>query len=113
MPDSLKDTISHAVKPAVDYAKNLYAQGKALVQPIDKGTAQTLADKAKQVGDLKGTRQPPVQNQPAAQPNSYKKGGKVRKTGVAKVHKGERVLTKKQTKKFDKKGGLSKVLGGK
>ena len=34
---------------------------------------------------------------------SYKKGGKVKKTGLAMVHKGERVLTKKQTKKFDKR----------
>ena len=32
----------------------------------------------------------------------YKKGGKVKKTGLAKLHKGERVLNKKQTKKFDK-----------
>ena len=38
-----------------------------------------------------------------SKPGSYKKGGKVKKTGMAKVHKGERVLTKKQTKKFDAK----------
>ncbi len=29
----------------------------------------------------------------------FKRGGKVKKTGVAKVHKGERVLTAKQAKK--------------
>ncbi len=34
----------------------------------------------------------------------YKRGGKVKKTGLAKVHKGERVLTKKQAKKFKFKG---------
>jgi hypothetical protein len=34
--------------------------------------------------------------------HSYKKGGKVKKTGLAKLHKGERVLTKKQAKKYDK-----------
>lgn len=34
-----------------------------------------------------------------AKPSSYKKGGKVQKTGTAKVHKGEVVLTKKQAKK--------------
>lgn len=33
---------------------------------------------------------------------SYKKGGKVKKTGLAKVHKGERVLTKEQSAKFEK-----------
>jgi hypothetical protein len=30
----------------------------------------------------------------------FKRGGKVKKTGIAKVHKGERVLTKKQAKKY-------------
>jgi hypothetical protein len=29
----------------------------------------------------------------------FKKGGKVKKTGLAKVHKGERVLTAKQAQK--------------
>lgn len=31
----------------------------------------------------------------------YKKGGMVKKTGKALVHKGERVLTKKQAKKYN------------
>jgi len=31
-----------------------------------------------------------------ASPASFKVGGKVRKTGLAKVHKGEKVLTAKQ-----------------
>jgi hypothetical protein len=35
------------------------------------------------------------------QPQEFKRGGKVRKTGKAKVHKGERVLTAKQTKRYD------------
>jgi hypothetical protein len=30
---------------------------------------------------------------------SFKRGGKVRKTGIAKVHKGEEVLTAKEAKK--------------
>lgn len=34
---------------------------------------------------------------------SYKRGGKVKKTGKALVHKGERVLTKKQAQKFKSK----------
>ena len=34
---------------------------------------------------------------------SYKRGGKVRKTGAARLHKGERVLTAKQAKRFDMK----------
>lgn len=33
---------------------------------------------------------------------NFKKGGRVKKTGLAKVHKGERVLNAKQAKKFEK-----------
>ncbi len=38
-----------------------------------------------------------------ASPNSFSKGGMVKKTGMAKVHAGEKVLTKSQTKKMSKK----------
>ena len=40
-----------------------------------------------------------AQPEPPANPRAFKKGGKVRKTGIAKVHKGERVLTAAQAKK--------------
>jgi hypothetical protein len=40
-----------------------------------------------------------------ALPPGYKRGGKVRKTGMAKVHKGERVLTAKQDRKMKKRMG--------
>lgn len=33
-------------------------------------------------------------------PASFKKGGKVKKTGLIKAHKGERVLTVRQAKKM-------------
>jgi hypothetical protein len=46
-----------------------------------------------------------------ADPSAYKKGGKVKKTGVALVHKGERVLTAKQAKK--KAYGRKRVAGKK
>jgi len=32
--------------------------------------------------------------------DSFKKGGKVKRTGMAKVHRGERILTKAQAKKY-------------
>jgi len=32
--------------------------------------------------------------------DSYKRGGKVKRTGMARVHKGERVLTKRQAKRY-------------
>jgi hypothetical protein len=40
--------------------------------------------------------EPAMKQMPMAQPSSFKKGGKVKKTGMALVHKGEKVLTKKQ-----------------
>lgn len=39
------------------------------------------------------------QNAKYAKPSSFKRGGKVQKTGLAKVHKGEKVLTRKQVGK--------------
>lgn len=38
-----------------------------------------------------------------ANPGEFKKGGKVKRTGIAKVHAGEVVLTAKQAKKYGKK----------
>lgn len=42
---------------------------------------------------------------PMAVPPSFKKGGKVKKTGMALVHKGETVKTEKMEMKGMKKGG--------
>lgn len=44
---------------------------------------------------------------------SFHKGGKVKKTGVYRLKNKERVLSPKQTAKFEKKGGLAAMLGGK
>lgn len=40
---------------------------------------------------------------------SYKKGGPVKKTGIYKLHGGERVLNAKQTKAYDKVKKIKKV----
>ena len=48
-----------------------------------------------------------------ANPAHYKKGGKVKRTGVAKVHRGEVVLTKKQAKQYAKKKLTRKRIAGK
>jgi hypothetical protein len=45
----------------------------------------------------------------AAIPRSYKKGGTVKRSGYARVHRGELVLTKAQAKKHFKKTGRKKV----
>ncbi len=46
---------------------------------------------------------------------SFKKGGKVKKTGVYKLHAGEKVLNAKQTKAAEKPGSplMSKLAGQK
>jgi hypothetical protein len=36
-------------------------------------------------------------------PASYKRGGKVKRGGQARVHKGERILTRKQDRKYQRK----------
>lgn len=41
----------------------------------------------------------PSDPEPVPQFQGFKRGGKVKKTGLAKVHKGERVLTAGQAKK--------------
>ena len=46
---------------------------------------------------------------PKAEPRTFKKGGKVKKTGFAKVHAGEVVLTAKQAKKVHKKSFRKRV----
>jgi len=89
----------------LDAIKNYGRQAKALVAPIDKSTANSLVEKSAQIKQ--------ATTPPQAQPNTYKKGGKVKKSGMAKVHKGERVLNSKQTRTFEKKGGFGKLYGSK
>ena len=44
-----------------------------------------------------------------ASPKDYKHGGRVRKSGMARVHRGEVVLTKAQTKRHSKKAARKRV----
>lgn len=46
---------------------------------------------------------PPIPPEMMAEPRAFKKGGEVKKTGMALVHKGEKVLTKSQQKKYSGK----------
>jgi len=70
--------------------KKLVAKVKPTPKSLGSGMAAKAAsaatDRNKQIAEA------------AADPPSYKKGGKVKKTGLALVHKGEKVLTKKQQK---------------
>lgn len=57
----------------------------------------------KMIPGLKGFGQPArLDNSDSTKMMSFKKGGKVKKTGVAKVHKGEHVIPKHKVKKVKK-----------
>lgn len=66
-------------------------RGTVGTEPISKGNKKYTEVKAGRLGKL----DVPM--------GSFKKGGKVKKTGTYKLHKGERVLNVKQTKKFSSK----------
>lgn len=69
---------------------------------------KTLNTQGEQFRKALGTSAGRVKDPMLAQPSSFKKGGKVEKTGMAKVHKGEVVLTKKQAKKPSIKKAIKK-----
>lgn len=70
------------------------------------GIGKDAAGKGTKPGDRFG-----IFNKPAS-PKTYKKGGKVKKTGIALVHKGEEVLTKAQSKKYRSKGTRKRISKG-
>lgn len=49
------------------------------------------------------TQRDPEAERQMAEPSSYRRGGKVRKSGRAMVHKGERILTRAQQMKLKKR----------
>lgn len=74
----------------------------AVTDPDSKN--ENLVDYAK---DWKANRKKPSQSQTdadfsGAAAGEFKKGGMVKKTGLAKVHAGERVLTPAQNKRYEK-----------
>ena len=76
---------------------------KAAMERAKKKEMERLKAIPKDDGFLKSLRGPSVDLP------KYKKGGKVKKTGLALVHKGERVLTKKQAAKPVIKKAVKKV----
>lgn len=71
------------------------ALSRALAQDPDSAQTPSVAEK----WAARSPKGPIIQNSttPIA---SFKKGGAVRKTGLAKVHKGEHVLNRKQARKY-------------
>ncbi len=65
-------------------------------KPSGSASASPVNPKAK-YGDRKGEQR--IDTTDMTKPlGSFKKGGKVKKTGMYKLHKGERVMNSKQTK---------------
>jgi hypothetical protein len=90
-----------AVKTFVSQAKGVAGIGS---QAVEAGKA--IGANTKQLQDFKeASENPKVEG-------SYKKGGKVKKAGIYRLHAKERVLNAKQTKKMESKGGLRALLGG-
>lgn len=76
-----------------------------------KPSPKDLVNPKGQYGDKPGEKR--IDTSQMTRPlGSFKKGGKVKKTGTYKLHKGERVLNAKKTKKLAKMGGMG-LLGGK
>jgi hypothetical protein len=79
------------------------ANPDAFLAGLNKGGAAaskqpgSSAKKRKDVGPVTSSS---GQTYTPSAPMNFKKGGKVRKTGVAKVHKGEYVLTAAQAREF-------------
>jgi hypothetical protein len=91
-----------AVRPVVNFAR----QTKAALAPINPETNTDLKAKQSNIEEY----QRGVASEKGIK--SYKKGGKVKKTAIYRLHKGERVLNPKQTKKMDKMGGMASMLAG-
>jgi hypothetical protein len=66
--------------------------------------------KGKGGGMKNGVKKPPTSDSDSdkASPSSYHHGGKVRRTGKAKLIKGERVLTVKENREYTRKLGKKK-----
>lgn len=78
------------------------ARAKARLQELKErieGEASEKAFRGRESERTRGMPQPMPYSSIGSGLPAYKKGGKVKKTGPAKLHKGERVLTAKQAKK--------------
>jgi uncharacterized Fe-S cluster-containing radical SAM superfamily enzyme len=86
----------------VDIGKNSkYSRNKKTTDKDTKEKPATEKEKPIKIGDFNKGNTPAV-------PSSYKKGGRVKKTGLAKVHKGEKILTVAQQKVAGIKKGKRK-----
>lgn len=95
--------VADTIKGIPAAAKRL---GKDASQMFSEGVLQTYAPATgayKNVRSAASDMAKAFRGKPSTENiKGYKKGGKVKKTGPALVHKGERVLRKTQAQKFEK-----------
>jgi|ERR1700733_15612862 len=83
-PSTWWDRAKSKVQQTADAVKDDYNDAKQHSE--DKTNPMPVEDRIKKIGDIP----------------SYKKGGKVHKTGLAHLHKGERVIPKSKVHKVEK-----------
>lgn len=97
---------NNAIKEYNDAVQPSRTDTPAASVPSTSSVDKVNTGKAAKYGSKPGEKRPD-------QMDSYKKGGKVKKTGPAYMHKGEGVLTVKKRKKIKKQiSGAQKVLSG-
>ncbi len=90
---------SAAIKNKMDQVNALKGQSAPAPSPAPKPAANLPVDRVNprgKYGDRPGEKRIDVNKL-----DSYKKGGKIKKTKIVKVHAGERILTAKRTKTYD------------
>jgi len=96
-PNSITPPAGFAPQP-IDRSDPRYSAltlTKQITRPGNSPTWSNSYNKYKRPGLMKGL----IKAKETSLIKSYKKGGKVNKTGLAFLHKGEKVLTTKQVKK--------------
>lgn len=98
-----------ALEKTRDAIKGLFAGSKSSAAS-SKPPVRKFEDTGKNAGDA--IRKHNADMEAAGKDlKAYKRGGVVKKTGPAKLHAKERVLTVKQTQKLDKKPAVKKAIG--
>jgi len=98
----IKDTAVETAKDIGTTAKFAYEGARKATDPYNPVVMALKAKERERLLNEERRRADRELEKRLANPGSYKKGGKVKKTGMALVHKGEVVLTAKQAAKAKK-----------
>ena len=85
---------TRAAKGIKAFGDRMQQEGQDMVRSSQEASQRAMTAREEDPG---------LEQRQMAQPSSYRRGGKVRKSGMAKVHRGEVVLTKKRANKLRKK----------